>query len=92
MLRQLTELIGRKSTAKISFSLGSRISSVLSEWLRPTSISSSVVPPSSMLRCLSTASSTGVMSAKFSSARRSLARLCATKVAPASLNGLPPAM
>ena len=31
MLRQLTELIGRKSTAKISFSFGSRISRVVSE-------------------------------------------------------------
>ena len=36
MLRNSTDWIGMKSTAKISFSFGSRMTSVLSEWLRPT--------------------------------------------------------
>ncbi len=36
MLRKLTASIGMKSTANNSFSFGSRITSELSEWLRPT--------------------------------------------------------
>ena len=36
MLRNCTDLIGAKSTTKTSFSFGSRITSELSEWLRPT--------------------------------------------------------
>ena len=36
MLRQNTACTGMKSTAKMTFSFGSRMTSELSEWLRPT--------------------------------------------------------
>jgi hypothetical protein len=40
-----TVSIGAKSTTNTSFSFGSRITSELSEWLRPRKLSSIVVPP-----------------------------------------------
>jgi hypothetical protein len=35
-LRNSSDWIGMKSTVKISFSFGSRMTRLLSEWLRPT--------------------------------------------------------
>ena len=81
-----------KSTAKRILSFGSRITIELSEWLRPTYVSSSVVVPSLIVRLLSIVSSGRTVCGSFSATRRSFARLCAMMVAPASLNGLPPAM
>ena len=60
MPRPGMDATGIRSTTKIIFSFGSRITSVESEWLRPTYFSSSVVPPSVMVRPLSLTVSSGI--------------------------------
>ena len=93
MPRPGTDPIGIRSTTKMSFSFGSRMTSVESEWLMPTYFSSSVVPPSVIvLPSLPTVSSTGTVCGSLMTSSRSLARLWAMTRAPASLNALPPAM
>ena len=78
---------------KISFSFGSHITSELSEWLLPTHSRSTRVPPRvSVLPASSTIMSGSTTFGFASAASRRWALRCATKVAPASLNGLPPAM
>src|SRR5436853_176046 len=67
-----------KSTAKRILSFGSRITIELSEWLRPTYVSSSVVVPSLIVRLLSIVSSGRTACGSFSATRPA-----ATRAAPA---------